>query len=99
MAFVFAGALAVSFLGLLVRRTRTAPVAAEDFHEPDANGKVDAPLIAGAGLFGIGWGLTGLCPGPALSALSLAGFSSGSLLTFVVAMAAGMVLANLFWKR
>ncbi|HEY9451266.1 MAG TPA: DUF6691 family protein, partial [Bradyrhizobium sp.] len=56
---------------------------------------VDAPLVSGAALFGIGWGLVGLCPGPALE--NLATLSPG-IIVFVVAMAAGMVLHDT-WQR
>lgn len=94
LAFVFAGALAVSFIGLLIRRSRSRPVAAESFHEPDPAGRVNVRLIGGAAIFGIGWGMTGLCPGPALSALGITGFSATSLLIFVAAMASGMIGAN-----
>ena len=52
---------------------------------------VDAPLVAGAALFGLGWGLGGYCPGPALTAL---GFGSASAIIYVAAMCAGMVLAR-----
>ena len=94
LAFVFAGALAVSFIGLLIRRARSKPVAAESFHEPDPAGRVDMRLVGGAAIFGIGWGMTGLCPGPAVTAFGIVGFSATPLLIFVAAMAAGMAGAN-----
>jgi len=66
---VLGGAVAVSLVGFtLIRRKR--PLFAARFFGPTAGG-VDAPLILGAVLFGIGWGLSGLCPGPALVAVIL----------------------------
>jgi uncharacterized protein len=56
---------------------------------PPPSGSIDGPLIAGALLFGVGWGLSGLCPAPAL--VSLAG-GTPSILVFVLGMTAGMVL-------
>ena len=56
---------------------------------------IDLPLVSGAALFGIGWGLVGLCPGPALE--SLATLSPG-IIVFVVAMAAGMI-AHDAWQQ
>ncbi len=56
---------------------------------------IDLPLIVGAALFGIGWGLVGLCPGPALE--SLATLSPG-VFVFVVAMAAGILL-HVLWQK
>lgn len=55
-------------------------------------GSVDARLVGGAALFGVGWGLAGVCPGPALASL---GFGDPSVLTFVGAMAAGLVVVDL----
>ena len=60
-----------------------------------AKSGIDLPLVAGAALFGIGWGLVGLCPGPALE--SLATLSPG-IIVFVVAMAAGMI-AHDAWQQ
>jgi uncharacterized membrane protein YedE/YeeE len=57
---------------------------------------VDMPLVAGAVLFGIGWGLIGLCPGPAL--VNLAGLSL-PVIVFVIAMAAGMIGHDLWRSR
>ena len=60
-----------------------------------ATSEIDLPLVAGAALFGVGWGLVGLCPGPALE--SLATLSPG-VIAFVVAMAAGMALHDVWQK-
>ena len=69
LAFVMGGALVVTALGYRLVWRRDRPVFAERFQVP-GNRKVDARLAFGAVLFGIGWGLVGLCPGPAISALS-----------------------------
>jgi uncharacterized membrane protein YedE/YeeE len=60
------------------------------------NTTIDRPLVAGATLFGIGWGLVGLCPGPAL--VNLATLSL-PVIVFVAAMAAGMALQDFWWTR
>ncbi|MGY4314478.1 hypothetical protein ACVWW1_003805 [Bradyrhizobium sp. JR3.5] len=65
LAFVMAGAVAVSATGFAIARRRTAPAFSARFLWPDRN-DIDAPLVGGAVLFGIGWGLAGICPGPAL---------------------------------
>jgi uncharacterized membrane protein YedE/YeeE len=57
--------------------------------------KIDQPLILGATLFGIGWGLVGLCPGPALESLAT---PSPRIFVFVASMAAGMLLQSI-WRR
>ena len=71
-------------------RARFAP---QRWNWPDRT-EIDAPLIAGSALFGIGWGLVGLCPGPALVDI-LTG--SPKLIVFVIAMAAGM-MAHEWWR-
>lgn len=90
LAFVLGGAVAVTAAGynLVLRRSR--PVFAPAFHLPAARG-IDARIITGPAIFGIGWGLAGFCPGPALTALG-----SGTLpaITFVAAMLAGMIAAR-----
>ena len=94
LAVVMASALAVAVPGFMLASRRSQPWLAQQYFWP---GKVaiDVPLVSGAALFGIGWGLVGLCPGPALE--SLATLSPG-IIVFVVAMAAGMIL-HAFWSK
>jgi len=86
LAFVFGGALLVAVPTFRVILKRPRPVLAEKFELP-TNKDVDARLLAGAAIFGIGWGLAGFCPGPAVTALA-----SGlvPVFAFVAAMVAGM---------
>lgn len=86
LAFVMAGAVAVTSLGFALARRRSTPILAERSVLPTQTG-ITARLLVGGGLFGIGWGLVGLCPGPAL--VNLAGLNVPVIL-FVTAMAAGM---------
>ncbi|MBB5659340.1 DUF6691 family protein [Brevundimonas halotolerans] len=88
LAFVMGGALIPSGLAYLIHRRMHAPVLADEFRVP-ASRLIDRPLIGGAILFGLGWGLVGLCPGPALAALTTASWQAA---IFVVAMLAGMTL-------
>lgn len=91
LAFVMIGAIAVhAALGWLVRR-RQAPLFVRRFALPTRS-DLDPRLIGGAALFGVGWGLGGICPGPGLVDLG-----SGILpaLVFVIAMALGMTLQRL----
>ena len=75
LAFVMAGAVAVTAIGFRLARQRAAPVLAPKYFWPERN-DIDAPLVTGAILFGIGWGLVGICPGPAL--VNLAGLSDAA---------------------
>ncbi len=86
LAFVMAGAVAVNFVGHRFVTRRAQPLFAEGFAIPTPK-DVDRELIIGASLFGVGWGLVGLCPGPAIAAL---GASPASASVFVAAMLAGM---------
>lgn len=86
LAFVMGGALAVTFVGYRLVWRRSAPVWAPRFHLPTVIG-IDAPLLGGAALFGIGWGLAGWCPGPAIASLSAASIPLG---LFLLAMVAGL---------
>lgn len=94
LAVVMAAALAVSVPGFRLAGQGSRPWLAEQYFLSGGSG-IDLPLVAGAALFGIGWGLVGLCPGPALE--SLATLSPG-VIVFVVAMAAGMI-AHDFWQQ
>ncbi|HET8883812.1 MAG TPA: DUF6691 family protein [Solimonas sp.] len=89
LAFVMGTALLVTLpVFHFARRNTARPLFAARFDWPTRK-DIDAPLLAGAALFGIGWGLTGLCPGPALAGLITA---LPALALFVVAMLAGMWL-------
>lgn len=90
LAFVMAGAVAVYALAYAVIRRRARPWFDAQFHVP-VRADIDAPLVAGAAVFGIGWGLGGLCPGPGIVA---AAGGSSSALVFVLAMLAGMHLRH-----
>ena len=69
LAFVMIGALAVAAPGFVLARSRARPLFADIAAWPGKR-EIDRPLIAGAVLFGIGWGLVGLCPGPAIANLA-----------------------------
>lgn len=86
LVFVMGGAVLVMAVAWRIRRRMGAPIFAERFSLPDRN-DLDARLITGSILFGIGWGIAGLCPGPAVASLAL---SPLSVLPFVLAMLAGM---------
>jgi hypothetical protein len=95
LAFVMAGAVAVTAAGFVLARRRGTPVLAPRHLWPERS-DIDTPLVAGAVLFGIGWGLVGICPGPAL--VNLAGLSL-PIVVFVVAMALGMFGHGLLPER
>jgi len=95
LLFVMAGAVAVSGLGYLLARQRGAPLLAPASLWPTRK-DIDAPLLAGSALFGIGWGLVGFCPGPAI--VNLAGMSP-PVIVFVIAMGVGMLSHDLWRER
>jgi uncharacterized membrane protein YedE/YeeE len=88
LAFVMAGAIAVYFGATRIMQRRAAPLAGGEFHLP-ARRDLEPKLWIGAGLFGIGWGLAGYCPGPGIASL---GTGTLSALSFVSSMALGMLL-------
>ena len=88
LALVMAGAIAVGAVGFAVARKRATSVLGLPMQLP-ASRVIDRRLAIGAVAFGVGWGLVGLCPGPALTALST---GSREAIVFVVAMLAGMAL-------
>ena len=90
LLFVMAGAVAVTALGYMLVLKQPKPALARSFTPRSAN-LIDRSLIAGAALFGLGWGLVGYCPGPAITALH--SLNSGTL-SFVAAMLIGMLAAR-----
>lgn len=90
LLFGMAGALAVALPGYRLVTGRQPLLTARQ--ELPSRRDIDAPLVAGAVLFGLGWGLAGICPGPAVTMVTLA---PGPALLFLAAMAAGMVLHRL----
>jgi uncharacterized membrane protein YedE/YeeE len=90
LMFVMAGGLAVTTLGYRWIFRRSSPLADDRFHLPTGR-QIDLPLVGGAALFGVGWGLAGICPGPALADLMTL---QPKVLLFVAAMLAGMIAAR-----
>jgi uncharacterized protein len=90
LAFVMAGAIAVGFFGFRLVRRRARPIFGTGFQWPTATG-IDARIIAGPAIFGLGWGLAGLCPGPALTAMATGGAPAW---LFLAAMFTGMAGAR-----
>lgn len=88
LAFVMAGAVATVGLGYRLILAQPKPAYDTRFHLPAAT-QIDGRLLAGAAIFGIGWGLAGYCPGPAITALALL---NPATLVFVAAMLLGMWL-------
>lgn len=85
LALVMAGALAVAMPGFGMALRRPQPLIAGRFELPSAK-NIDARLLAGAAIFGIGWGLVGFCPGPAIASLA---FGLKESFVFVAAMFVG----------
>lgn len=88
LAFVMGGAVVTYLVAFRLITRRAHPVFAERFSLPTRR-DVDVRLLGGAALFGIGWGLSGVCPGPAITSVPA---GAPGILAFVVAMAGGMVL-------
>lgn len=88
LALVMGGALAVAVPGFWLVLKQPHPLLSDHFSLPTKR-DLDPALVGGAALFGLGWGLAGFCPGPAIAALSV---GSGPVVTFVLAMIAGQVV-------
>lgn len=98
LAFVMAGAVAVGALAFGLARRRSTALLGNAFHLPTATA-IDRRLLLGSIVFGIGWGLAGYCPGPALASLAT---GATEPLIFTAAMLAGMAIFELlehFMKR
>ena len=91
LAFVMGGAVLVMALAWMLQRRMQRPAFAEDFSLPDRS-DITPRLVGGSALFGIGWGIAGLCPGPGFAAFAIAPTSAA---IFVAAMLAGMLLVRL----
>jgi uncharacterized membrane protein YedE/YeeE len=90
LAFVMGGAIAITMPGFWLVTRRSKPFFHHAFHMPTSR-DLDARLLSGAAVFGVGWGLGGFCPGPALTALPVG--ASGTLI-FVPMMLIGMLVSR-----
>jgi uncharacterized membrane protein YedE/YeeE len=95
LAFVMGGAIAVGSIAFAVGRKRTLSLLGADMKLPTARG-IDRRLVLGSVLFGIGWGVAGICPGPGLV---LIGMGELKALVFVIAMLVGMGIFELLERR
>jgi uncharacterized membrane protein YedE/YeeE len=95
LAFVMLGAIAVTATGFQFVLRRPKPLLEQSFHLPGQS-SIDRPLVVGSAIFGLGWGLFGFCPGPAITSLGLA--ATGTLV-FVPMMLIGIAAAALIRKR
>lgn len=95
LAFVMGGAVIVMAVAWAIQSRMVAPVFGEKFSLPDRK-DLDGRLIAGSILFGVGWGVAGLCPGPAIASLAL---SPVSALVLVAAMLTGMLMQKLVMEK
>ncbi len=94
LAFVMLGAIAVTATGYRFVLRRPKPLLEDTFHLPGRS-TIDRPLVIGSAIFGLGWGLFGFCPGPAITSLGLA--ATGTFV-FVPAMLIGIAVAGLVGK-
>ncbi len=90
LAFVMGGAVIVTAIGYRLTFRRAKPMLDASFHLPSAR-QIDLKLVSGAAIFGVGWGLAGLCPGPALVSIVLA---APAIFVFVPAMLIGVACAS-----
>ncbi len=94
LLLVMGGALAVTIPGFRLLKSRARPLFADRFQWPTRK-DLDVRLVAGAALFGLGWGIAGFCPGPAITALATARLD---VVLFVAAMVAGAVAHKLLYS-
>jgi uncharacterized protein len=95
LLFVMAAAVAVTLAGTRLALKRNKPFLAQRFVLPQRK-DIDAPLVAGAAVFGLGWGIAGYCPGPSITALAT--LETGPFV-FVAAMIAGGLLADVLARQ
>ena len=95
LAFVMAGAILVTAAGFRLSGFMLKPLLAETFAWPEIK-SIDGRMIAGAAIFGVGWGMSGVCPGPAST---LAHLGTVPVLSLIAAIVLGMILAKLVPSR
>jgi uncharacterized protein len=95
LALVMGGGVMVGLLGFALAKRKSLSLSGVPFHWPEAT-QIDRPLVLGSLMFGLGWGLAGFCPGPALVAMAS---GNDKAVVFVLSMMAGMVLFERFKKR
>lgn len=95
LAFVMGGAVLVMAIAWLIQKRLDKPLATENFSLPGTS-HIDGKLLGGAAVFGIGWGIAGLCPGPAIAALVI---NPKGALIFGFSLLVGMALHAVISKR
>jgi uncharacterized membrane protein YedE/YeeE len=95
LVFVLGGAVLVAYMGIQIMDRMARPAFDDTFHVPEKR-EIDAPLVIGSALFGLGWGIGGFCPGPAVASLSV---GLGQSFLFVAAMIVGMTIHDRMWAR
>ncbi|WP_024899783.1 YeeE/YedE family protein, partial [Brucella rhizosphaerae] len=95
LAFVLGGAVIVASIGVQITKRMQHPTFDNSFHVPTRR-RIDARLIIGSALFGLGWGIGGFCPGPAVASLSM---GLPQTVLFVIAMLVGMIVHDRIWSR
>lgn len=88
LLFVMGGALLVNFVTFPLILKKKRPISCESFYVP-GKGVIDKKLVLGSAVFGVGWGIMGICPGPAIANLFLL---NTKMIVFVIAMIAGMFI-------
>lgn len=91
LAFVIVPAILVMFIAVRMGRRRSAPLFDREFHEPEYK-RIDTRLVGGAALFGVGWGMSGICPGPAIALIA---FPPDGIWLFLAALIAGSYAGSL----
>ena len=86
LAFVMGGGILINAAGHQIVRRRQSPLFADSFQLPLSQA-IDRPLLIGSGIFGIGWGLAGLCPGPVVASLLL---NPAGMIPFILLLLAGL---------
>lgn len=98
LAFVMGGAVAVTLPGYWILKRRSASLYSGDFRWPTKT-TIDSKLIFGSVLFGIGWGVSGFCPGPAITSITTGANYTISAAFFVIPMLVGLALVKLYSER